>query len=335
MNLHRLNTRGAATLLLCAATALVARADEQSVPFSDPGSPGKVVIQMGLGDLHVVGADVTEVKVVSSEKLEGNSGPRPDGLRRLDSGGGHGIVREGNVITIGASSMFGGEDGGPADLTVTVPVGTSIVVNRLGPGETALEKLSGDVEIHAAIGDISLEALSGGAVVEAVNGDIHAAFSGLSDDHPVSISSVRGDVELRVPGSAKADVRFRTLRGEILTDFGDELKTNMENSWTDDEAGAVAPDKARAEQDREQARMAERQARDEARRARAEAKRMAAQQGQNRDGAQPMPPMPPMPMIPHIPPMAGGRVVSGTLNEGGTDISVTTLNGEIRFRKAE
>jgi hypothetical protein len=42
-------------------------------------------------------------------------------------------------------------------------------------------------------------------------------------------------------------------------------------------------------------------------------------------------PHPPLPPI--IPAIAGGKVVSGTLNGGGIEIQVTTMNGDITLRK--
>jgi hypothetical protein len=39
------------------------------------------------------------------------------------------------------------------------------------------------------------------------------------------------------------------------------------------------------------------------------------------------------PLPPSIPAIAGGKVVSGTLNGGGIEIQVTTMNGNITLRK--
>ena len=43
----------------------------------------------------------------------------------------------------------------------------------------------------------------------------------------------------------------------------------------------------------------------------------------------PRPPRAPMP------PITGGKLVSGTLNGGGVDIKVSTMNGEITLRQAK
>ena len=39
--------------------------------------------------------------------------------------------------------------------------------------------------------------------------------------------------------------------------------------------------------------------------------------------------------LPPLPPMTGGKIVSGTLNGGGPDIQVTTMNGDITLRKLD
>ena len=46
-------------------------------------------------------------------------------------------------------------------------------------------------------------------------------------------------------------------------------------------------------------------------------------------------PTPPMPPRPPLPPMTGGKLVTGTLNGGGPDIQVATMNGDVTLRKLE
>jgi hypothetical protein len=333
MTTLQLITRGALALLFTAAGAGAGEQNQRTFQFADPAAPGKVIIQIGLGDVQVVGAEVTEVTVQSEEPLGGSDEPREDGLRRLDSGPGSRVVSSsGNTITIGAGVPFGAHGAaGASDMTITVPAATTVVVERSGPGDIHVEKLSGDIEVRAIAGDVVLQDLSGGVAVETVNGDVRAVFTALAAERPVSISAVRGDVDLYVPASAKADVRFRTLRGEILTDFGAELDTRMEDQWTDESPEAAAEvDRRNVERERRAAEKMARQAEEAARQAEVEARNAAKHGGVHVS----IPPIPPIPPMPHIPPMAGGRVVAGALNAGGTDISVTTLNGSIRFRKA-
>ena len=71
------------------------------------------------------------------------------------------------------------------------------------------------------------------------------------------------------------------------------------------------------------------------REARAETRDRASEKAGNSTGeAAPRVPHalhPPLP--PSIPAIAGGKVVSGTLNGGGIELQVTTMNGDITLRK--
>lgn len=338
---HHTLIRGALALLLAGAAAIQARAEERILKFADPASPGKVVIQMGLGDLHIVGADVKDVKVLSDEDIGGEQEPRDDGLRRLDAGDNHSVSTDGNTIRIVCNGMFGGRHGGgSSDLELTVPKSTHVIVQRAGPGDTQVENLAGDIEMHAAIGDIELAEISGGVLIEAAHGDVQATFTSFPTDRAVSISTANGDVDVRVPEDAKAKVRFRTLRGEILTDFSkDRLVSKMEQAETlvietEDVSVDVKTElkreqeRARAEQERarEEARMAQRAAKDAAEQARRAAREAGVSEGM-------VPPIPPMPPMPSLPPMAGGKVVTGTLNGGGPDLAITALMGDVTLRK--
>lgn len=317
----------------------LASGEAQVLRFPDPAAPGRLVVRMGLGDVRVTGADTTEVTLTAGALAARETTPRDDGLRRLDGGDDYAVTQEGDTITVTHGGVFGRGHGDPsAEIALVVPRATRVIIERTGPGDTALASLGGDVEVRAAIGDITLEALAGGALVEAINGDVSATFTRLADDRPVSISAVRGDVDVRVPQDARARVRFRTLRGEVLTDFPEDvLATRMERAG-DHGTGSGADETARrdAERAREQARVDAERAREQAREARAaaaEAKRQA-REGVSA-GNVPIPPVPPMPPMPPIPPMAGGKVVTGTLNGGGPELSITTLMGDITFRKAE
>jgi hypothetical protein len=46
-----------------------------------------------------------------------------------------------------------------------------------------------------------------------------------------------------------------------------------------------------------------------------------------------IPPIPPIPPI--MPSPSGGKIVSGTLNGGGPEIQIATMNGTITLRKTQ
>jgi hypothetical protein len=45
--------------------------------------------------------------------------------------------------------------------------------------------------------------------------------------------------------------------------------------------------------------------------------------------------MAPVPPMPPIPPVTGGKLVTGTLNGGGPEIAVATMNGDVTLRQSE
>lgn len=328
----------AACLLMLAARPVAAA--DTVLKFSDPTQPGRLVLQLGFGDVTIVGGDSDEIRISSEVDVARGSAPREDGMRRLDGDDGYSATEADNVVTVTFANAFPGgrrHGGGDEDIAIVVPRQTHVTLERGGPGDVSVQDLSGNLEIRGAIGDVELEQMSGGVLVESVNGDVKARFARLATDRPVSITVVHGDVSVTVPADAQANVQLRTLRGEMLTDFGeDQLQTRFENNPGAGmgHANQNAADVENAGRDRERAeRDRERADRD---RQRADIERNAAADAAAAAGAHPSAmPMPPRPPMPPMPPMSGGKLVVGTLNGGGTELIIATITGDIALKKAE
>ncbi|MBI5382562.1 MAG: hypothetical protein HZA31_11735 [Opitutae bacterium] len=336
-----------------------------TVKFSDPAKPGLLKIYFAQGDLKVRGSSTAaEISVNSTAKAESQPVRRADGLRVLsDTGASFQLTEKDNV----AEFNSGKEDwpmGDTASFEIIVPAATALEVQNGWGGTVAIEKVTGDVEVKGLNCEVKLVELGGGAVVETMNGAIDATFGALPEKKPISFSSMNGEVKLRVPANAKANVRFRSHNGAILTDFPeDALKTKTENLGRTDwgkyagqhvaiasqVAGEVAREVAKvAHQVATEVQTAVREAQraeSESRKAEAEVQRVeaetaAAEMAAKATGTAPSKvktarpirsPRPPRP--PSIPAIAGGKVVSGTLNGGGIDLQVTTMNGDITLRR--
>jgi hypothetical protein len=201
-------------------------------------------------------------------------------------------------------------------------------------------------------GDVTLKGITGGALVEAMNGDINVDVKALAASRPLSFTSMRGEISIHVPGDSKANVRFRTHRGVILTNFDDKaLVTKTEISHVashkahkdgDPDApqppvksvDAVSPSvtgASSADSDGDwhaEVRDSIREAAIDA----ADAARDAADAVH--EGLQEMHAEFTGVVVP-LPPMTGGKVVSGVLNGGGVEIQAATLNGDITLKKGE
>jgi hypothetical protein len=329
------------------------RADESSsqIAFSDPAKPGTLKIRVWHGEVTVHGADVKEI-TVKSDSQDASPTPRKDGLRVLSASAGFVLSEKGNVATLDYGAD--GWTGGSADFDITVPRNTSITVANSARGNFECNDIAGDIDVRTMSGDVALRDISGGALVETMNGEINVHVKSLTDARPLSFTSMHGEISIHLPQESKANVRFRTHRGVILTNFDDKslvTKTEVSNRTTrivkikvdkeekdDDAAAPAAAVKAvpakQAESNYDSGSDWHAEVRDsirDAAEAAADAAREAADamhEGLMEAHAELGGSMPP------LPPMTGGKVVSGTLNGGGVEIQAATLNGDILLKKS-
>lgn len=317
------------SLLFCLSALAVSAADEtttSSVKFSDPAKPGLLRVYISHGDLKVRGDDVDAITVRSSAQPEGRSATRRDGLRVISTAASFSLTEKDNVVELnyGNDSRHGG---GRAEFTIVVPRSTALDVTNSWGGDIDVEGVAGDVEVKNMNGEIELAELGGGALVETMNGEITASFVALPAGKALSFTSMNGEIALRIPEDAKANVRFRTQNGSILTDFDEASLVTKSETFTSDAPQAAG----------EAARVAGEVAREVAQAAREVSTEIKAaieaERGRSSVTVVRVPRAPRPPRVPSIPAMAGGKVVSGTLNGGGSDIQIATMNGDIVVRK--
>lgn len=325
---------------LVVASGARADASTSSIKFSDPSKPGTLRILLAGGALSIQGADASAVTVTSDTPAHPPA-PRPDGLRVLTEASSFSLSEKGNVVTLdaGAAGWFGS----PSRLQIAVPRNTNVIVANSFDGNITCGGTTGDIDVRSLNGQVRLQDVRGSALVETTNGAITADIRALHAGKPLSFTSTNGAVLLRVPAEAKANVRLRTQNGTILTDFDERaLVTQVEGTpgGAHHSGGGILTPEAR-QAFREAARASAEAARQaaEAVREAAEAAREGVEglQKSNGRGAHPapvaIPALPPIPPIPAIPAMTGGKLVTGTLNGGGPEIDVATMNGNVTLRK--
>lgn len=341
---------------LAAACLLVTAVRAEDAPtvikFSDPAKPGTVKILLGRGDLRITGADTNEVAVLTSAKA--SAPKRKDGLRVLTSSAGFAFTEKDNTITLDATENPGRSS---ADYAVVVPRNAAVIIQEVWSGDISASRINGDIEATTANGDMKFEEIGGGLIASTSNGDINVSIREVREGKPLSLTSISGEVTLHVPAQAKANVRFRTQNGAVATDFDEKvLVTKTENAapagaspWrrtmtigrggntffssdtqeTIKEATRAAFEGAQEIAAAVQAGIDEAQAsrEDRADRRVDTAGRTGTTGRLTHEGTPPLPPRPVMPTL------TGGKLVTGTLNGGGPEISVSTLNGDIVFRQ--
>lgn len=305
-----------------------------TVKLSSPGKPATLRIDMPWADIHITGTDGDAVTIESALNQKGGKDTRDDGLRRLDDEVSFELHEKDNVVSLtlaGENPWAGGTD---ADFKISIPRRMALDIKTETGGDLEVKDVAGDIEINNMDGEVKLEGISGSAVVNTMNGEVHAVYA-QAPQKLVSITSMNGEIDLRVPADTKANVRLRTHNGSILTDFDEAaLKTKSEGKGSGgSDAARMGAEAARATADA--VRVAVEVAQEFARGVEREVER-ATKEGANPGEIppqEPRAPKPPRAPRPPMPPITGGKLVSGTLNGGGVDIKISSMNGEITLRQ--
>ncbi|MCM2273936.1 MAG: hypothetical protein NDI75_03940 [Candidatus Didemnitutus sp.] len=186
-------------------------------------------------------------------------------------------------------------------------------------------------------GEVTLSDIGSSAIVNTMNGEITALFR-RPPTKPVSITSMNGEIDLQLPTETKANVRLRTHNGSIRTNFAAErLVTQPDPSArrvtvrteTDADLADLPADVQREVRAAEQeAAQAAREAAQAAHEAATVVRAVVRGVIEGATGTAPAAPVAPMP-----PAAFGGKSISGVLNGGGVDISLSTMNGTITVRE--
>jgi hypothetical protein len=327
------------------AAALAHAADDGStatVKLSSPGQPATLRVDVPWADIHIIGVDGDTITVESTINQKDAKSTRGDGLRRLDDEVSFELTEHENKVTLrlAGDNPWANHD---AEFKISMPRAMALDVKTEAGGDLAVKNVEGDIEINNMNGEVLLEGIAGSTVVNTMNGEVRAIYA-KAPQKLVSITSMNGEVDLRVPADTKANVRLRTHNGSILTDFDEAvLKTKSEGkgsnhheAYGSEEAARISADVARAAADavrvavqvsREVAREVERAVKEESE---ADAAAPVAA-----PSATPRPARPPRAPRAPMPPITGGKTVSGTLNGGGVDIKLTSMNGTITLRETK
>ncbi len=152
---------------------------------------------------------------------------RSDGLRRLDDEISFELTEKDNVVSLrlAGDNPWANHD---AEFKISVPRAMALDVKTEAGGDLTVKDITGDIEINNMNGEIILEGITGSAVVNTLNGEVRAIYA-KAPQKLVSITSMNGEIDLRMPADTKANVRLRTHNGSIMTDFDEAvLKTKSE-----------------------------------------------------------------------------------------------------------
>ncbi|GAB4027545.1 DUF4097 family beta strand repeat-containing protein [Spirosoma gilvum] len=227
-------TLSALLLSVLTVSSLVAQNEVKEqlvVPLSDPGKPGTLRANLINGSITVVGYSGKDVviDIVASGSKRGrrddddrdrdrdrNGSTSSAGMKRINAGNPLDVsAREkNNTVNVDANSI-----NQPIDLTIKVPQQFNLRIGTVNHGEISVDNVSGELEINNVNGAIELTNVAGSAVANTVNGVVKAVFKNVNSDAPMAFSTLNGNVDVTFPASAKMNVKLKSDRGDMYSDF--------------------------------------------------------------------------------------------------------------------
>jgi len=199
--------------------------DRVVVPFSDPARPHKLRAHLTTGAITVRGGSGKDVIV------EGRGGrsdrhdhhdwshdraQNTEGMRRIDVAGSYGftVEEEDNVVTVSSRSPnhF-------TDLTIQVPVNTSLKLSVTNGGNITVANVTGEIEVRNTNGGVRLTDVAGSVTAHALNENVVVTLTKATPEKSMSFTSLNGDIDVTLPADVKTKAKLKTDQGEIYSDF--------------------------------------------------------------------------------------------------------------------
>ncbi len=192
------------------------------VPLSEPGKPYKLDVGLVSGSIKVTVYEGKDIVIDATggerkNKRERETNDNKAGMRRIAGGESLDVTahEKGNTVTIGSDIP-----NKPINLTIKVPQGaTSVKLSTVNGGSIVANDLSGALEVSNVNGYIDLTNISGSVVANTVNGKVLVTFKSIDPRAAMAFSSLNGNVDVTFPAGLKANVKARSDRGDVFSDF--------------------------------------------------------------------------------------------------------------------
>ncbi|MGF7042464.1 DUF4097 family beta strand repeat-containing protein [Mucilaginibacter lappiensis] len=188
------------------------------VPLSDPGKPYKLYAHLINGSITLVSYEGKDV-IVDAQSGEEKSGrvKETNGMRRLAPANNLDITAEENNNQVNIHSSAGNKN---INLTIKVPQSAvSLKLSTVNNGNINASNVNGELEITNVNGSIKLTNVSGSVVANTVNGEVKVSFKTIDIKAAMAFSTLNGNVDVTFPATLKANVKLKSDRGDIYTDF--------------------------------------------------------------------------------------------------------------------
>jgi len=198
------------------------------VPLSNPGKSYSLKVGLMNGSIKVTGStgkdiviDVTPDATAKKEPIEDQG----NGMKKINPKTGYDITatENNNEINVSSNSFMR-----YLSLSLKIPQGVKLTLSTVNGGDIIVDNIKGELEINNVNGGVKLTNISGSVSATTVNGDVITTFKEIEPSAPMAFSTLNGKVDVSVPATAKLNLKMKSDRGEIFTDFDVEIQKTDE-----------------------------------------------------------------------------------------------------------
>ena len=235
---QRITARAALLVaLLLGATPALAQVAPQviNIPLSRPGEP--ISLEMGIISAHIeiIGEDRDDASFEVTVATSGRKIVTPSGTKELANAGySLEVDEEDNEISFDTDWR-----NNHVKVVARIPKRADLDISTHNDGVIIVRDITGNLELSNTNGPITASGISGSVIAESVNDTIDLGFVAIDDVNPSSLESINGNLNLRLPASAGAQVHLDTSRGEIISDFEVEVLPSTPRVERNEDHGGV------------------------------------------------------------------------------------------------
>lgn len=192
------------------------KSEQLVVPLSEPGKPYKLNVDLIQGSITVTGYDGKDIIIETRGDERHKVTRETNGMRRLDAGNSADIRAEekNNKVTVSAGIPH------HVNLIIKVPQnGATLKLSTINGGNVIVSNVNGEMEVSNTNGGIKMSGISGSVVANTTNGNVNVSFKSIDTKAAMAFTSLNGNVDITFPANLKANVKLKTDRGNIYTDF--------------------------------------------------------------------------------------------------------------------